>query len=107
MAVGKAWARQPKRYTKPISSNGRRAPLRFLRAGSFTEVDIEHAAEEIEDLGGRERSAAASRLIKAQAGPSRDAANPARTDGGSWRRSISEGRSEIEFRFDDSPRLRR
>jgi Domain of unknown function DUF29 len=28
-------------------------------------------------------------------------------DGASWRRSMSEGRSEIEYRFDDSPSLRR
>jgi hypothetical protein len=28
-------------------------------------------------------------------------------DGASWRRSISEGRDEIEPRFDDSPSLRR
>jgi hypothetical protein len=47
----------------------------LLRAGRFTEVDIEHAAGEIEDLG---RSAAASQL-KTHAGPSREAANPART----------------------------
>jgi hypothetical protein len=78
----------------------------LLRAGRFDEADIEHAAEEIEDLGRSERSVVASQLkhmlmhlVKQRIQPERD--------GLSWRRSIADGRSEIEFRFDDSPSLRR
>jgi hypothetical protein len=35
---------------------------RLLRAGRFSQLDIEHVAEEIEDLGKRERRALESRL---------------------------------------------
>jgi hypothetical protein len=78
----------------------------LLRAGRFDEADIEHAAEEIEDLGRSERSAVASQLKRMLVHLVKQRIQPER-DGASWRRSITEGRSEIEFRFDDSPSLRR
>ena len=78
----------------------------LLRAGRFDEADIEHAAEEIEDLGRSERSAVASQLKRMLMHLLKQRIQPER-DGVSWRRSIVEGRSEIEFRFDDSPSLRR
>lgn len=78
----------------------------LLRSGRLGEADLEHAAEEIEDLGRGERSPVASqlqrmlmRLVKQRIQPERD--------GGSWRRSIAVGRAEIAYRRDDSPSLRR
>jgi hypothetical protein len=78
----------------------------LLRAGRFDEADIEHAAEEIEDLGRSERSAVTSQLKRMIKHFLEQRIQPER-DGASWRRSISEGRDEIESRFDDSPSLRR
>jgi Domain of unknown function DUF29 len=78
----------------------------LLRAGRFDEADIEHAAEEIEDLGRSERSVVASQLKRMLMHLVKQRIQPER-DGLSWRRSIADGRSEIEFRFDDSPSLRR
>jgi hypothetical protein len=78
----------------------------LLRAGRFDEADIEHAAEEIEDLGRSERSAVTSQLKRMIKHLVKQRIQPER-DGTSWRRSISDGRDEIESRFDDSPSLRR
>jgi hypothetical protein len=77
----------------------------LLRAGCFNEADIEHAAEEIEDLGRSERSAVASQLQRMLMHLVKQRIQPER-DGASWRRSITDGRREIEYRFDDSPSLR-
>ncbi|MGA7241456.1 MAG: DUF29 domain-containing protein [Bryobacteraceae bacterium] len=78
----------------------------LLRAGRFDEADIEHAAEEIEDLGRSERSAVASQLHRMLKHLAKKRIQPER-DGTSWRRSITDGREEVEYRFDDSPSLRR
>lgn len=78
----------------------------LLRAGRFDEADLEHAAEEIEDLGRSERSTVVSQLKRMIKHLLKQRIQPER-DGTSWRRSISEGRDEIESRFDDSPSLRR
>jgi hypothetical protein len=77
----------------------------LLRGGRFDEAELEHAAEEIEDLGRCERSAVASQLQRMLMHLVKQRIQPER-DGISWRRSITEGRSEIEYRFDDSPSLR-
>lgn len=78
----------------------------LLRAGRFEEADIEHAAEEIGDLGRSERSAVTSQLKRMLMHLVKQRIQRER-DGASWRRSIAEGRTEIESRFDDSPSLRR
>jgi Domain of unknown function DUF29 len=78
----------------------------LLRAGRFDEADIEHAAEEIEDLGRSERSAVALHFYRMLKPLIKQRIHP-EPDGASWRRSIADGRGEIEFRFDDSPSLRR
>ena len=78
----------------------------LLRSGRLGEADIEHAAEEIEDLGRSERSAVASQLQRMLMHLVKQRIQPER-DGASWRRSIAEGRAEIAYRFDDSPSLRR
>jgi hypothetical protein len=78
----------------------------LLRAGRFDEADIEHAAGEIEDLGRSERSAVTSQLKRMIKHLVKQRIQPER-DGATWRRFISDGRDEIESRFDDSPGLRR
>ena len=78
----------------------------LLRAGRLDEADLEHAAEEIEDLGKSERSAVASQLHRMLMHLIKQRILPER-DGASWRRSITEGRAEISYRLDDSPSLRR
>jgi Domain of unknown function DUF29 len=78
----------------------------LLRAGRLEQADLEHAAEEIEDLGKSERSAVASQLHRMLMHLVKQRVQPER-DGTSWRRSITEGRAEITYRLDDSPSLRR
>ena len=78
---------------------------RLLRAGRFGAVDVEHVAEEIEDMGKRDRRALGSRLTvlihhllkwKYQ--------EPARSR--SWRMTMDVQRTKIEKLFRDSPSLR-
>ena len=76
----------------------------LLRAGRMGEVDLEHVAEEIEDLGKRDRWAVHSQMlrlllhqIKRRIQPERDCAN--------WRRSIVNSQERIAHRLKDSPSL--
>jgi len=78
----------------------------LLRAGRLDEADLEHAADEIEDLGKSERSAVATQLHRMLVPLIKQRIQPER-DGASWRRWITEGRAEISYRLDDSPSLRR
>lgn len=78
----------------------------LLRAGRLDEADLEHVAEEIEDLGKSERSTVASQLHRMLMHLIKQRIQP-EPDGASWRRSITEGRAEISYRIDDSPSLRR
>lgn len=78
----------------------------LLRAGRFNEADIEHAAQEIEDLGRSERSAVALHLHRMLKSLIKRRIHP-EPDGASWLHSITNGREEVEYRFDDSPSLRR
>jgi hypothetical protein len=77
----------------------------LLRAGKFTEIDLQNLAEEIESLGRRDRRELRCRLRsliaellkwEAQAG--------ARC--GNWRSDILQQRYEIELVLRDSPSLR-
>jgi hypothetical protein len=77
----------------------------LLRAGRFSELDIEHIAEEIEDVGKSERRELAKRmavllahLIKWQYQPERR--------GSSWQRTIKEQRRAIDVHLDETPSLR-
>jgi uncharacterized protein DUF29 len=78
----------------------------LLRAGRLDEADLEHAAEEIADLGKSERSAVAAQLRRMLTHLVKQRIQPER-DGSGWRRSIAEGRAEIEYKLEDSPSLRR
>jgi len=77
----------------------------LLRAGRLSEVDAEHIAEELEDVGKSERRALGSHLrnlilhlLKWQFQPG--------LRGPSWRLSIQNSRQEIQVVVADSPSLR-
>lgn len=77
----------------------------LLRAGRFSELDVEHLAEEVEDMGKRDRRELESRLqvllvhlLKWQVQP--EHRSP------SWRRPIIAQRAGIERVLRDSPSLR-
>jgi Domain of unknown function DUF29 len=76
----------------------------LLRRGCFAEADIEHLAEEIEDMGKRDQREVRSylvrlllHLLKWQAQPEK------RSD--SWLDSIGQSRVELDGIFDQSPSL--
>lgn len=78
---------------------------RLLRAGRFAELDIEHIAEEIEDVGKSEKRELASRmavllahLLKWQHQPQRQ--------GNSWRRTIKEQRNATAMCIKRTPSLK-
>jgi hypothetical protein len=75
-----------------------------LRSGTIDPTNIEHVAEEIEDMGKRDRRELLSRLevllvhlIKCEIQPSRRSP--------SWLATIREQRSQIELLLQDSPSL--
>ena len=77
----------------------------MLRARRFDEADIEHVAEEIEDMGRRDVRELNSRmrvllvhLLKWQVQPDQRA--------GSWRGTISAQRQELDALLEQSPSLR-
>jgi hypothetical protein len=76
----------------------------LIRQGRLSEADLEHIAEEIEDMGKRDRRQVRSRLIviimhllKWQLQP--DRRSP------SWRRTIAENRRKLDLVLEDSPSL--
>lgn len=83
----------------------------LLRKGRFAEVDVEHLAEEIEDVGKRDQREVRNRLkvllahlLKWTAQPSfRYAASGA----SSWLDTIVEQRGQLESIFEQSPSLER
>jgi len=82
-----------------------RRTAELVRAGRLDEVDLEHVAEEIEDMGKRDRRAATNRtrvllvhLLKWTA--QKERRSP------SWRRTIVEQRRRLAAIFRDSGSLR-
>ena len=80
------------------------ATIELLRQRRFTEIDITHLAEELEDMGKRERRALESHirnvtlhLLKWRYQPYKRSV--------SWRQSIRNGRIEIQKLLRDSPSL--
>jgi hypothetical protein len=76
----------------------------LLRERRFNEVDLEHVAEEIEDMGKRDRREVQSRLVvlimhllKWQVQPDKRKQ--------SWRATIFEQRRKLELVLNDSPSL--
>lgn len=78
----------------------------LLREGRFDEIDIEHAAEEIEDLGRSERWTVQSQLKRMMKHLIKQRIQPERA-GASWQVSIDNARDRVEFQIEDSPSLRR
>jgi len=77
----------------------------LIRQGRLSEADLEHIAEEIEDMGKRDRREVRSRLIvliehllKWQLQPERRSP--------SWRDTIVEQRIQLRLVYEDSPSLR-
>jgi hypothetical protein len=79
---------------------------RLLRAGRFDEVDIEHVAEEIEDMGKRDKRELHSRLTVLLLHLLKWNSQPNKQSSG-WQSTIITQRAELEQLFEDSPSLRR
>ena len=78
---------------------------RLLRSGQFSALDIEHIAQEIEDVGKSEQRELASRmaillahLLKWQYQPEKRSK--------SWQRTIKEQRNSIAIHMEETPSLR-
>jgi hypothetical protein len=79
---------------------------RLLRQGRFTELDVEHLAEEVEDMGKSQHRELGSRLaviiqhlLKWQLQRERRS--------GSWKATIVTQRAELDRLFEQSPSVRR
>jgi len=78
---------------------------RLLRVGLFSQLDIEHIAEEIEDVGKSERRELASRMAVLLAHLLKWHHQPKRQSN-SWRRTIKEQRNAIAICIKKTPSLR-
>jgi hypothetical protein len=76
----------------------------LLRAGRMGEVDLEHVAEEIEDLGKRDRWTVHSQMLRLLLHQIKRRIQPER-ESASWRRSIINSQERITQRLKDSPSL--
>jgi Domain of unknown function DUF29 len=77
----------------------------MVRAGRFDEVDREHLAEEIEDLGKSQRASVESLLFQIIFHQAKRKLQPQRARS-SWRTSILTSQPKIERKLTDSPSLR-
>jgi len=89
--------------TDVIAWAGEQAAL--LRSGRLAEIDIEHIAEEIEDVGRSEKRELASRLAVLMAHLLKWQYQPGRR-GASWRRTIKEQRRAIAAHLLETPSLK-
>lgn len=78
----------------------------LLRQGRFSEIDVEHLAEELEDMGKSERRALESHLRTVVLHLLKWRFQPA-LRGASWRQSVRNGRIAIRNILRDSPSLAR
>ena len=78
---------------------------RLLRAGRFAELDIEHLADEIEDVGKSEKRQLAGRMAVLLAHLLKWSRQPAnRTN--SWRTTINDQRKRIALAIKETPSLK-
>ena len=77
---------------------------RLLRAGRFDQLDIEHIADEIEDVGKSEKRELASRMAVLLAHLLEWQAQPGRR-GASWERTIREQRKQVLRKLKEVPSL--
>ncbi|GAB4365402.1 MAG: DUF29 domain-containing protein [Methylohalobius crimeensis] len=82
-----------------------REQARLLRAGRFDDLDIEHIAEEIEDVGKSEQRELASRMVVLLAHLLKWRYQSERR-GNSWRRTIKVQRKDIAYLLKESPSLK-
>lgn len=78
---------------------------RLIREGRFDQLDIEHIADEIEDVGKSEQRELASRMATLLAHLLKWQVQPARR-GASWDRTIREQRKQVLRRLRKTPSLR-
>ena len=79
--------------------------VRLLRAGHFDALDIEHIADEIEDVGKSEQRELESRMAVLLAHLLKWQHQPGRR-GSSWQRTIKEQRKAIARRITKTPSLK-
>src|ERR1051326_3922677 len=78
----------------------------LVRAGRLSEVDLEHVAEEIEDLGKRDRRAVESQMTRLLLHLIKQRIQPER-DGASRKASVNSAELELSLIVRDSPSLLR
>jgi hypothetical protein len=78
----------------------------LLRAGRFSELDAEHAAEEIEDMGKSQRREVSGRLVIVLTHLLKWKCQPAKRSRG-WQSTLATQRRELRKLFQQSPSLRR
>lgn len=77
---------------------------RLIRAGRFDQLDIEHIADEIEDVGKSEKRELASRMAVLLAHLLKWRVQPTRR-GASWERTIREQRKQVLRKLRETPSL--
>jgi hypothetical protein len=77
----------------------------LLRSGQFSKLDLEHIADEIEDVGKTEKRELASRMAVLMAHLLKWEAQPDRRSR-SWQSTINEQRKRIALALDETPSLR-
>lgn len=77
---------------------------KLLRTGQFNLLDIEHIAEEIEDVGKSEQRELANRMAVLLAHLLKWQYQPTRR-GASWEKTIKAQRKEINYALEESPSL--
>ncbi|MEO8714036.1 MAG: DUF29 domain-containing protein [Acetobacteraceae bacterium] len=78
---------------------------RLIRAGEFDKLDIEHIADEIEDVGKSEKRELASRMAVLLAHLLKWKFQPARQSK-SWERTVKEQRKSLALHLDEVPSLK-
>lgn len=78
---------------------------RLLRSGLWQQVDVEHLAEELEDMGKREKRALRSRMVVLLAHLLKYAYQPQQRSS-SWNGTIREQRKQLSELLGDSPSLK-
>jgi hypothetical protein len=77
----------------------------LIRDRRFDEIDLEHVAEEIEDMGKRDKREVGSRLTVLIMHLLKWQMQPERKDKSSWRETIEEQRLQLNLVLRDSPSL--
>ena len=96
---------QPARYEDDVIAWADHQ-ARLLRERRFDQLDIEHLAEEIEDVGKSEQRELANRMSLLLAHLLKWQTQPGRR-GASWQITIRNQRRGIDRRLDETPSLRR